>query len=99
MAAGWTVAAVPTQIDIERSGGFMVYGAFGNPGGCAIGDQFYVKSDHTQYKEIYAAALAAFTAGYKLRAYIHSCEAVTWYTVAPNAYNIVHLYTAVTILK
>lgn len=33
-AAGYSEPAVPTRIDIVRSEGFMLFGAFGNPSGC-----------------------------------------------------------------
>jgi hypothetical protein len=90
-AGAWTDWAVPTQVDIERGNGFMVYGAFGNAGGCTVADKFYVKSDHPQYKEIYSAVLAAFSAKKSVRAYTHSCEAVTWYSVSTTTYNILSL--------
>jgi len=47
---GLSLAAVPTAIDIERSGGFMVYGEFGNVAGCTTSDRMYIQSSHPQYK-------------------------------------------------
>ncbi len=86
-AAGWTQFAVPTQVDIERGNGVMVYGSFGNPGTCSVADQVYVQSTHPQYQEVYAAILAAFSSGKQLQFYIHSCESVIWYSAATTKYN------------
>jgi len=87
-AGGWTGWAVPTRVDVEGVSGFMVYGAFGNSGGCTVENQFYVQKGHPQYKEIYATALAAFMGGKKVQTYIHSCGAVGWYSLSPTAFNI-----------
>ena len=84
---GWSNAAIPTQIDIERGGGFMVYGSFGNAGGCTVADRIYVLKGHPQYKEIYSAVLAAFTSGKKVQIYVHSCGPVSWYSVSTTTYN------------
>lgn len=91
LAAGRTNWAIPTQIDIERGGGFMIYGSFGNVANCTVGNVFYVRSDHPQYEKIYAAALTAFTAKKQIRAYIHACEPVTWYASSGTSYNILDL--------
>jgi len=80
--------AIPTQIDIEKGDGFMVYGAFGNPGECTRADRFFVKKSHAQYDKIYAAALSALTAKREMRAYIHGCEPILWYSVGSVTYNI-----------
>ncbi|TQV75621.1 hypothetical protein FLL45_08140 [Aliikangiella marina] len=87
-AAGRSSWAVPTQVDIERGNGFMVYGMFGNPGECTSSNKFYVKKEHPQYDKIYSAILAAFTSGKKIRTYIHDCETVLWYSNASVTYNI-----------
>ena len=87
-AGGWSESVTPTRIDIERSGGFMVYGGFGNAGGCSVTNMVYVQIGHPQYKEIYAAILAAFTAGKKVQMYIHSCGPVGWYSISATTYNI-----------
>jgi hypothetical protein len=87
-AAGNTNAAVPTRIDVERGNGFMIFGEFGNAGGCTIGNQIYVRISHPQYKELYATALAAFAGKFKLQAYIHGCETVSWYAIPSTTYNI-----------
>lgn len=86
-AAGWTNMATPTRIDVERGNGFMVYGSFGNAGTCTVVDRFYVQISHPQYKEIYSAVLAAFTAGKKVQAYIDGCNPVTWYSAASTTFN------------
>jgi hypothetical protein len=67
----------------------MVYGAFGNPGGCSLGDKFFVKSDHAQYKALYAMAMTAFVAKQRLFAYVDSCQPVTWYTAPTTTFNTV----------
>ena len=88
VSAGGRVAwAVPTQIDIERGNGFMVYGAFGNPGECTHADRFYVKKGHPQYDKIYSAALSAHASGKEVMAYIHECEPVSWYSIDSVTYN------------
>ena len=96
-AGGYTALAVPTRIDVVRSEGFMVYGAFGNPGGCTFGDQVFVKLSHTQYKQIYAAALAAYMSKNKVVAYVGGCEAVTWYSIPSNTFGIVDSSTSLSI--
>ena len=87
-AAGWSQFAVPTQVDIERGNGLMVYGSFGNAGGCTVSDQVYVQFSHPQYKEVYSAVLAAFTSGKQVQFYVHSCDSVIWYSAATTTYNI-----------
>ena len=87
MAGGYSEWSSPTRIDVERSGGFMVYGSFGNPGGCSVGNRFYVQVSHPQYDKMYAAVLAAYSAGTKVRAYLHDCGPVTWYSVSSTTYN------------
>lgn len=93
-ARGWASAAVPTHIEIERGGGFMVLGAFGNAGNCSKTGSFYVKSDHPQYDKLYATVLAAYMAGKKVKPYIHSCEPVTWHAVSSVTYNTMTRYGA-----
>ncbi|MEY8213230.1 MAG: hypothetical protein RPR97_01965, partial [Colwellia sp.] len=77
----------PTQIDIERGNGFMIYGEFGNPGGCTISDRVYVKSDHPQYKEIYSMVLAAYMAGKRVQPYVNDCLTAGWYVVPSTTFN------------
>jgi hypothetical protein len=88
-AGGWTSIATPTRVDIERAGGFMVYGNFGNPEGCVVKSKFYVLSSHPQYKEIYTAVMTAFTHNKKIQAYVHTCAPVDWYADANTTWNIV----------
>jgi hypothetical protein len=95
--AGYSAAAVPTRIDVVRSEGFMIDGAFSNPGACTFADRLFVKSDHPQYKQIYAAALAAFATKRKISAYVHGCETLGWYSGPQNTFNIVHSYSALSI--
>lgn len=91
-AAGVSTSAVPTGIDIDRSGGIMVYGEFGNAGSCTTSNQIYIQSTHPQYNQIYSTVLAAMLSGKKISAYIHTCTSVGWYgteattfdTLTPN---------------
>ncbi|MCW8876192.1 MAG: hypothetical protein OQK04_04215 [Kangiellaceae bacterium] len=89
LAGGYSNWAIPTRIDIERDGGFMIYGAFGNPAGCNEPNRIYVQKAHPQYAEIYSTALAAFSAGKKLQAYVHQCTAVGWYSGSQVIFNTV----------
>ena len=89
VAEGWSQWAVPTRIDIERAGGFMIYGDFGNAGACSDAGRIYVKAEHPQYKQIYATALAAFTGKYRISAYIQACDPVAWYSIPSYTYNVV----------
>ena len=94
LAGGFSAAATPTRIDIVRGGGLMLYGAFGNPSSCIIGDKLYVKAEHPQYDKIYAMVLMAYASGKKVFGYSHSCEPVSWYSTAENTFNIVQPYAA-----
>ena len=87
-AGGYSSTAVPTRIDVVRNDGFMVYGAFANIGGCSNSDQFFVKIDHPQYKQLYAMALTAYLSKQKIIAYIDSCQALGWYSVPTVTFNI-----------
>jgi hypothetical protein len=98
-AGGWTNWAAPSRVDIERGNGFMVYGNYGNVGGCSIADQIYVEKSHPQYDLAYSTALSALASGMKLRAYIHDCKPVFWYTVESTTYNIVTEHGAFNISK
>ena len=98
-AGGWTSWATPTQIDIERGNGVMIYGAFGNASQCTLADRIYVASDHPEFEKIYSLALTAFTAGYQLRAYSHKCGAVTWYAAPTTEFNLITKDAAVNIRK
>lgn len=98
-AGGWSEAAVPSRIDIERGNGVMVYGEFGNAGACTILNRFYLKKDHPQYDQAYAAILAAFSSGKKVQVYIHGCEPVTWYANTATTFNIVTTSGAINIMN
>jgi hypothetical protein len=47
----------------------MVYGAFGNPAGCTVADQFFVAYGTVQYSQIYATLLTALSAGKQIQVY------------------------------
>ncbi len=88
-AAGTTAWAVPTEVDVTYAG-IMVYGAFGNPGGCTINDQFFVPVNTTQYKEILAMLMMAFATGKQVAIYVNSCETVGWYTIPSTTFGFMH---------
>lgn len=94
---GWSQWAVPTRIDVVYGAGFMIFGDFGNAGGCSDAGHLFVRSDHPQYKQIYAAALAAFAGKYRISAYIQVCDAMNWYSAPSYTYNIVDPGTALNI--
>ncbi|WP_124539691.1 hypothetical protein [Piscinibacter terrae] len=92
MAAGYSLPAVPTRVDVIRGDGFMVHGEYGNSGGCTDAGRFFVRSDHPQYKQLYAMAMGAYVGKLKLIAYVDACQVVTWYsssttfnTVSPSS--------------
>ena len=80
ISSGWTNWATPTRIDVERGGGIMVYGDYGNPNKCKTENKFYVVKDHPQYDQIYSAVLAAFASGSRVQAHIRDCKSYGWYT-------------------
>lgn len=86
-ATGISTSATPTGVDIDRSGGIMVYGDFGNIGQCSISNQIYIQSTHPQYNQIYSTVLAAFMSGKKISAYIQACTPVGWYSIDSVTYN------------
>ncbi len=90
-ANGFTNAAVPTRIDLVQAGtaGFMLFGEFGNVGGCSVSNQVFVEATHPQYDQMYATVLAAFMAGKAVALYAHSCQPVLWYSAANVTYNTV----------
>ena len=79
-AGAYTAWATPTRIDVVTNQGIMVYGAFGNPDGCNYGDQFFVYFSNTQYKEMYAQILTAFSTGKQISVYVTECDPVSWYS-------------------
>lgn len=88
-AGGFSVAAVPTKVDIIRGEGIVIAGEFGNPGGCSNANFLFVRSDHPDYKQIYAAALAALVSKQKIYGYVHYCVPVLWYSVPTSTYNAI----------
>ena len=89
IAGGWSHWASPTQVDMERGNGIMVYGAFGNPSACGLKDRFYLPKTHPDYDKIYGVILAAFTAQKELRVYSHNCGKVGWYATETDAFNFI----------
>ncbi len=86
-AGGNTSWAVPTQVDVVRNEGIMVYGTFGNPNGCTESDRFFVPMGHAQYNQIYALVTTAMITGTKIMAYVDQCAPETWYSVTTTTYN------------
>lgn len=84
-AAGSTAWAVPIQVDVMYQG-IMVYGAFGNPGGCTTTDRFFVATNTGQYKEILATLMAAYATGKEVATYVDTCASVTWYAVPSTTF-------------
>ena len=83
--------AVPTQINIVRGEGVMVYGDFGNPNNCTKADLFFIKSDHPSFDRIYSTLMTAYLAKKEVKAYIHECQPVLWYSVVETTYNTLTL--------
>jgi hypothetical protein len=81
-----TAWAVPTQVDLTYAG-IMVYGSFGNPGGCAVTDRFFVPANAGQYKEIYATLMTALAAGKQVSVYVDACSPVGWYAAPAVTFN------------
>jgi hypothetical protein len=98
-AGGWSNAAVPQRVDIERGNGLMIYGSFGNSGSCVVSDAIYVKIDHPQYKQIYSAVMAALAGKLRIQAYVATCESVSWYSLPSVTYNIADLSSAVNVMN
>lgn len=76
-AGGWT----NTNVEIVRNEGFMIFGAFGNPGStpCSSANGVWVAKTHSEYTEILSSALAAVAGQLKLRIYAHNCATVSWH--------------------
>lgn len=85
-AGAHTSWAVPTQIDLTYAG-IMVYGSFGNAGGCTVADRFFVPINAGQYKEIYATLMTAFSSGKEVSVYIDGCDSVGWYAAPSVTFN------------
>lgn len=80
-AGGWTNDVVPTNVEIVRNEGFMIFGAFGNPGvtPCSSADGVWVAKTHSEYTELLSTALSAVAGQLKLRIYAHYCATVSWH--------------------
>ena len=96
-AGGWSAWATPERIDVVRSEGLMVYGKFGNPANCTIGDRFFIKRDHSQYKEILSVILSAKMSDKQIQVYSHQCESVGWFSGPDTTFNVVIPASAVNI--
>jgi hypothetical protein len=80
-AGGWTSYAAPAEVEVVREQGFIIFGAFGQPGatGCTVPDAIFVPIDHAQYNALLSTALTAVSGGLSLRVYVRSCTAVGWH--------------------
>ena len=96
-AGGYTAFATPTEIDVVTNQGIMVYGAFGNPSSCTESNAFFVYFSNTQYSQMYAQILTAFTAGQKISVYVSECDVVSWYNASPVTYGALTNNSAVRI--
>jgi hypothetical protein len=96
-AGAWSNWAMPTRLDVVRQDGIMVYGAFGNPAGCTVPNQFFLAYGTAQYSQIYATLLMAFSTGKQVQVYAGSCAPAPWYSVASTTYNTVTTYEAVNV--
>ena len=76
---GWTSAAMVEHIEIIRSQGFQIKGAFGNPSQCTVANYVFVAINHPQYDQLLATATAAFLAGKQLKIYSHTCTTYGWH--------------------
>lgn len=87
-AGDYTTPSVIFRINIVRNDGFMIDGAFGNPGRCTNGDQLFVRVDHPQYRLIYDTVLAAYLNGKQVFAYVLNCQDVAWYALPGSTFNV-----------
>ena len=85
-AGGWTEWAVPSQVDMIRNEGFVMFGDFGNPADCTFSGRVFVPSSHPEYEKLYSMALTAFTAGKQIRLYSHGCQPIGWYTTTDKTF-------------
>jgi hypothetical protein len=86
-AGGSSAWAVPTQLDVVRNEGILVYGAFGNPANCTVGDRFFIPINTVQYAQLHATILMAMAAGKEIAVHLESCGPLTWYTVPSVTYS------------
>jgi hypothetical protein len=97
LAGGWTHWGTPTQVDVKVTSdnagnpvkGIMVFGQFGNPAGCSVGDRFYISESHLMFSQVYAAVLAANISGRRIRGYVGSCAPHRWYSEPYVTYGVV----------
>ena len=86
---GRTSSAIPTVINTVESSGFIIYGDFGNPGGCTNANSIWISKTHAQYDQLYSVALSALMAGKKVNGYIHSCISIPWLSGNTKDYNTI----------
>lgn len=86
-ATGWTSQAVPTSIENMRNNGFVINGTFGNANSCQRTNAIFVPKEHPQYELMYSMATSALMGGKELKAYIHACTLVGWYSQTLNETN------------
>ena len=87
-AGGYTASVVPTRVTLAQNEGFVIEGAFGNPAGCAKGNAIFVRTDHPQYKVLYATAVGAVFAKQRIYAFINNCASSIWYGSSLNALDV-----------
>jgi len=79
-APGQTNAAVPVDIEIVRAQGFLIFGAFGNPGtACTNANSIWVALSHPEYQYLLSVSLTALATGMKLDAYVDACTSIGWH--------------------
>jgi hypothetical protein len=80
-AGGWTAYAVPTEIEIVRDQGFIIFGTFGNPGAtpCTEGNSVFISTSHPQYASLLSTALSAVAGGLSLKAWVSGCTVIGWH--------------------
>ncbi len=85
-AGGSTAYAVPAKIEIVRGQGFLIFGAYGNPGPnpCTRDEAIWVPISHPQYSELLSSALSAFAGQFRLQAYVHVCTSIGWHSGTYN---------------
>lgn len=87
LADGWTNWAKPTQVDIDRGNGIMVYGNYGNPSECVAPKMIYIPSSHPAYEHVYEVVTKAFSNVREIRMYTNGCGTVNYYTSTEDYFN------------
>lgn len=87
-AGAFATEAIPTSVSTVQGVGFVIRGSFGNPNACQKANELFVKSDHAQYKQMFATALTAYVSKKKLSAYADGCEAALF--LSGNSINYVN---------